>query len=130
MNHTTTRRMRLTAGFAAQTAAANQRPADHPISEMRWFPVREPVSGNRYTVLRLRTRSGLIGWGECAHAPEQDTNALDKEWIGRSAKGCAHRVNWLMIRSLCWLSSFISSSRSRGGGYSLGADGRLTSIGH
>ena len=85
MNHTITRRMRLTAGFAPQTAAANQQPADHPISEMRWFPIREPVSGNRYTVLRLKTRSGLIGWGECAHAQEQDTKALEKEWIGRSA---------------------------------------------
>ena len=52
---------------------------------MRWFPVREPVSGNRYTLLRVKTRSGLTGWGECAHAAEQDAKALEKDWIGKSA---------------------------------------------
>jgi galactonate dehydratase len=52
---------------------------------MRWFPLREPVSGNRYTVLRVKTRSGLTGWGECAQAAEQDAKAIEKEWIGRPA---------------------------------------------
>jgi galactonate dehydratase len=56
---------------------------DHAVAEMRWFPVREPVSGNRYTVLRVKTRSGLTGWGECAQVAEQDARALEKEWIGR-----------------------------------------------
>jgi galactonate dehydratase len=85
MNHTLTRRSRLISGFAPQAAAANPQPVDHPISEMRWFPVREPVSGTRYTMLRLKTRSGLTGWGECAAAAEQDAKALEKEWTGRSA---------------------------------------------
>src|SRR5262249_49558568 len=58
---------------------------EHIVEEMRWFPVREPVSGNRYTVLRVKTRSGLIGWGECARAADHDVQALEKEWIGRSA---------------------------------------------
>jgi len=84
MNHTLTRRTRLIAGFVPQAAASPQ-PAEHPISEMRWFPVREPVSGNRYTVLRVKTRSGLTGWGECADAPEQEAKALEREWMGRSA---------------------------------------------
>ena len=85
MNHTATRRMRLNAGFAPQTAAALPQSAEHPIVEMRWFPVREPVSGRQYTVLRVRTRSGLIGWGECAQVDERDAKALEKEWTGRSA---------------------------------------------
>src|SRR4051812_45444174 len=85
MNHTLTRRMRLTAGFAPQAAAASPQSTEHPISEIRWFAVREPVSGKRYTVLRVKTRSGLTGWGECADAAEQDTKALEKEWMGRSA---------------------------------------------
>jgi galactonate dehydratase len=85
MNHTITRRMRLTAGFVPQAAAASAPAAEHAISEMRWFPVREPVSGNRYALLRIKTRSGLTGWGECAHAPESDAKALEKEWTGRSA---------------------------------------------
>src|SRR4051794_24504256 len=85
MNHTSTRRMRLIAGFAPQAAAASPQSAEHPISEMRWFPVREPVSGRRYTVLRVRTRSGLTGGGESADAPEQEAKALEREWMGKSA---------------------------------------------
>jgi galactonate dehydratase len=83
MNHTAIRRMRLSAGFAPQAAVAQ--PAEHPIAEMRWFPVREPVSGRRYTLLRVRTRSGLAGWGECAQSGEQDAKVLEKDWMGRSA---------------------------------------------
>src|ERR1041385_6974205 len=84
MNHTITRRARLGVAFAPQDAA---RPGtgEHAIVELRWFPVREPVSGNRYTVLRVKTRSGLTGWGECAQAPEQDAKALEKEWTGKSS---------------------------------------------
>ena len=79
------RRRRLTAGIAPQAAAAVPQAGEHPIAEMRWFPVREPVSGNRYAVLRVKTRSGLTGWGECAQAAEQDAKALEKEWIGKPA---------------------------------------------
>jgi galactonate dehydratase len=35
--------------------------------------------------LRVKTRSGLTGWGECAEAVERDSKALEKEWLGRSA---------------------------------------------
>jgi galactonate dehydratase len=72
------------AGFAPQAAAASPA-AEHPIADLRWFPLREPVSGRRYTILRVRTRSGLTGWGECADAPEQEAKALEREWTGRSA---------------------------------------------
>jgi len=85
MNHTISRRMRLSVGFAPQAAAAKPAAGEHTIADMRWFPVREPVSGNRYTFLRVKTGSGLTGWGECAQAPEQDAKALEKDWIGRSA---------------------------------------------
>jgi len=84
MNHTMTRRMRLNAAFAPQ-AAAQAGTGEHIVAEMRWFPLREPVSGTRYTLLRVKTRSGLTGWGECAYAAEQDAKALEKEWVGRSA---------------------------------------------
>jgi galactonate dehydratase len=85
MDHIHTRRMRLIAGFAPQAAAASSQSPEHPISEMRWLPVREPVSGKRYTVLRVGTRSGLTGWGECADAQEKDAKALEREWLGKSA---------------------------------------------
>ena len=85
MNHTISRRMRLSVAFAPQAAAAQAGAGEHVVAEMRWFPVREPVSGTRYTFLRVKTRSGLTGWGECAYAAEQDAKALEKEWVGRSA---------------------------------------------
>src|SRR3954451_15780147 len=84
MNHTMTRRMRLSAGFVAQAAAAKPDTGD-TITEIRWYPVREPISGVRYTFLRVKTRSGLTGWGECAEAAEREAKALEKEWLGRSA---------------------------------------------
>jgi len=58
---------------------------EHAITEIRWFPVREPASGNRYALLRVKTRSGLTGWGECPQASEQEAIALEKAWIGRPA---------------------------------------------
>jgi galactonate dehydratase len=85
MNPITTRRIRLNTALMPQAAVTNPAPADHPIAEIRWFALREPVSGRRYTVLRVKTRSGLTGWGECAHAPAQEAQALEKEWIGKSA---------------------------------------------
>jgi galactonate dehydratase len=79
------RRVRLSGGFAPQLAAGVPQNGEHAIAEMRWFPVREPVSGNRYAILRVKTRSGLTGWGECAQASEQDAKALDAAWTGRPA---------------------------------------------
>jgi galactonate dehydratase len=79
------RRARLRGGFAPQAAAAVPQGGEHAITEIRWFPVREPVSGNRYAMVRVKTRSGLTGWGECAQTSEQDARALEKEWAGRPA---------------------------------------------
>jgi galactonate dehydratase len=88
MDHIFTRRMRLSAAFPTQRLASPEM-AEHAVAELQWYPVREPVSGNRYTVLRVKTRSGLTGWGECAQAPEQEAKQLEREWVGRSATLCA-----------------------------------------
>ena len=40
------------------------------------FPVREPVSKRAYTCLRLRTRSGAIGYGECSRVSPEDLTVL------------------------------------------------------
>ncbi|MGA2113977.1 MAG: enolase C-terminal domain-like protein [Bryobacteraceae bacterium] len=79
------RRARLTAGFVPQFAAATPPAEPHVIAEIRWFPLREPVSGNRYAFVRVKTGSGLTGWGECGQASAQDTKALEKDWVGRPA---------------------------------------------
>ena len=59
-NLATQRRERLMRGFTPQTAAAasphsQARPADLDIADIRHFPVREPVSGTCYSLLRHYT---------------------------------------------------------------------------
>ncbi len=36
-------------------------------------------------MVRLRTGSGLTGWGECAQASAEEARDLEKEWLGRPA---------------------------------------------
>jgi galactonate dehydratase len=78
------RRARLTVGFAPQLASAAS-PASLDITEIRHYPVREPVSGNQYALLRVKTRSGLTGWGECVPGTAGDLKALESAWMGRPA---------------------------------------------
>ncbi|HLK68611.1 MAG TPA: enolase C-terminal domain-like protein [Bryobacteraceae bacterium] len=49
------------------------------------FPVREPVSKRAYTILRLRTRSGAVGYGECARISQADLAALRGAIHGKEA---------------------------------------------
>lgn len=42
------------------------------IARLHLFPLREPSSGRRYAVLKLETRSGLVGFGECRSATRQE----------------------------------------------------------
>jgi L-alanine-DL-glutamate epimerase-like enolase superfamily enzyme len=82
------RRARLRSRLAPQIATA-AKPDALDIAEIRHFPVREPVSGSRYSILKVTTRSGLIGWGECAYNPGADLKALQQVWIGRPANAYA-----------------------------------------
>lgn len=49
------------------------------------FPVREPVSKRAYTCLRLRTRSGATGYGECSRLSAADLSALRAAIQGKEA---------------------------------------------
>jgi galactonate dehydratase len=51
------------------------------------FPVREPVSRRAYTCLRLRTRSGATGYGECSRLTAADLAALRSAIRGQEASG-------------------------------------------
>jgi len=84
------RRARLTGIIAAQVAAAA--PANTgklDITALRLFPVREPVSGRSYVVLRVTTRSGLTGFGECSQATPADLQQAERAWVGRPATSYA-----------------------------------------
>lgn len=49
------------------------------------FPLREPVSGRSYTCLRLKTRSGAAGYGECSRISPADVSALRTAIQGKEA---------------------------------------------
>jgi galactonate dehydratase len=90
MNHVTiNKRARLLAAIAQEAGNAAAKPAALDITAMRHYPVREPVSGKRYSLLRITTRSGLVGWGESPHDAQADMKALESTWIGRPANAYA-----------------------------------------
>ncbi len=45
------------------------------IRDLRVWPLAEPASGRRYTVLKLTARNGLAGWGECGPIGARDLAA-------------------------------------------------------
>ena len=82
------RRNKLAGWIAMQSAAAA--PTDkHAITEMRVYPVREPASGRSYTVVRLRSQSGLIGWGEAGRVSAADVEKAKSRIIGKPATAFA-----------------------------------------
>ena len=74
--------------LAPQVAAA-AKPSAMDITEISHFPLREPASGNRYSLLKITTRSGLTGWGECGFDSTADLKALQSAWIGKPANAYA-----------------------------------------
>ena len=49
------------------------------------FAVREPISRRAYTCLRLRTRSGAAGYGECSRISSADLALLRSAIQGKEA---------------------------------------------
>ena len=82
------RRQKLAGWIALQTAAAAPKD-NHEIAELRVWPVREPVSGRSYTVVRLRAKSGLMGWGETGRVNAADMEKARSALLGRSATAYA-----------------------------------------
>ncbi len=69
-NHVMLRRSRLAARLPAfQTAAASD--SSLAITRLHMFPVREPVSRRAYTIMKIETRGGLFGYGECGSVPAE-----------------------------------------------------------
>ena len=82
------RRQKLAGTIALQAAAAIPKD-NHEITELRVWPVREPASGRAYTVLRLRTKSGIWGWGEAGRVNAADLDKARSALLGRSATAYA-----------------------------------------
>lgn len=67
LKSTESRRRRLAPLVAGRVAPPINQVAnpDLVISAVSSFPLREPASRRRYTILELQTKSGLTGYGEC-----------------------------------------------------------------
>lgn len=65
---------RRRAKLALQTAGSPRRGRDW-VREIRTSTVREPVSHRTYSVIRLQTSSGIVGYGECAAIPQSELEA-------------------------------------------------------
>lgn len=79
-NPTTLRRMRL-----AMQAGSVPRGGPHEVRELRGYPLREPVSGRRYTVVCIETVSGLRGYGECGRILNHEFSRATEAVTGASA---------------------------------------------
>ena len=78
------RRARLSAIIAAQVVAAVPDPRLE-ITEVRLFPVREPVSHRIYSIVRVRTRGGLSGYGEGPSISDSQFSQTQQYWVGKAA---------------------------------------------
>jgi galactonate dehydratase len=107
LQRTEARRKRIRDRLAAAARAAAAAPAaEDPrlaIDAIETFRVREPASGRAYTVVRLRTRSGLDGYGECSAAPAGALAAARSVLVGRKATAVAAAraalSSWPALRS-------------------------------
>jgi len=78
------RRARL-AAFAPQAAVSARPSPQVEIASLKDYRLREPVSGRTYTVLRLETRGGLAGYGECTDITPKDLAAVLEAVRGKPA---------------------------------------------
>jgi galactonate dehydratase len=65
--------------FAPQAAATGSQ----SVTNLRGWRLREPSSGRRYTVLRLETRDGLVGYGEGGPATAAEIAEARAAAVGR-----------------------------------------------
>src|SRR5437870_3681151 len=82
------RRMRLAALAQAGRGATGDSPAIQPelaISDLKAYPLREPVSRRSYTVIEVRTKGGLTGYGECSAATSDALALAGQTALGQAA---------------------------------------------
>ncbi|MEX2260954.1 MAG: enolase C-terminal domain-like protein [Bryobacteraceae bacterium] len=93
------KRARLAALAAAQSPAATGSGDEGlEIAGLSVYPLREPVSRRGYTVVKLATKGGLTGFGECASVKPHELAAARNVVIGRPAsnyEGLRHGLRTL-----------------------------------
>ena len=79
------RRARLAALLGTQAAAAARDAEGLSITGLHATRVREPVSRRSYTVVRVETRSGLTGFGECRAVADPELERARAIVFGKTA---------------------------------------------
>ena len=78
------RRARLSGIIAAQVSAAVP-DSRLEITELRLFPVQAPASRRSYSIVRVRTRGGLTGFGEGPAISDSQFSPTRQYWVGKAA---------------------------------------------
>jgi len=68
------------------------------ISAIEVWPLREPKSGRQYTVVRVDTRSGVRGYGECGPVTPRELDAARQAIAGSAAS--AYEVIWRRLEGV------------------------------
>jgi len=84
---TNQRRGRLASLISAQSPVATTQLADEgsAVKDLHLYPLREPISGRRYTVVKVRSRAGLTGFGECGTVSAGDLAKAKQIVLGQAA---------------------------------------------
>ena len=87
MQATSQRRERLANAISARAEApgSGSTQQELEVTALEVYPLREPVSGRRYTVIRVQTKSGLIGFGECGSVSAEDLARAKPVVLGKPA---------------------------------------------
>ncbi len=84
MIHVTKRREALL-GFAQGEPTGKPTDSRHAISDVRAFRVAQSAPASSYVVLQVRTKSGLLGYGECRELSSPELKATREAAMGRPA---------------------------------------------
>jgi galactonate dehydratase len=79
------RRERLVMASDMNESSPGQAEGDLAIKDVKGWTLREPVSKRAYTVIKIQTGSGLVGFGECAQLSQAEFNEAKKVITGISA---------------------------------------------
>src|SRR5437867_1724873 len=83
-DNTPIRRARL-AGVVASQLPAAAKDGTLDITDLHAFSLKEPVSGRKYTVIKLQTQSGVAGFGECGSASVDELSNARQVVVGKPA---------------------------------------------
>jgi galactonate dehydratase len=83
--NTQLRRARLTVAMQSAPSTPSKAENELTITDFKAWSLREPVSKRIYSVVKIQTRSGLAGFGECAPLAVTEIERAKKTIIGHPA---------------------------------------------